>query len=115
MSTPTRKTLDWMNKREWVHGLVEQYNHKIKRKNDLFGIFDYIALDGDYIIGVQSCDASFKAHTKTILKHREAAIKWLKGQGKILLIGWRILKIDGKDKYRPRIKFFKMEDFENGK
>ncbi len=47
-------------------GNVERWVHQCKRKFDLFGIIDRIAISDQDTVGIQVCKADFSAHDKKI-------------------------------------------------
>lgn len=110
-----QKSKKYLEKLGYTCGKVEQpFNPYSKKRNDLFGIFDLIAMQpSEGIVGVQCCGFDFAEHDRKILSS-EHAITWLKSGGGLLLIGWRkiLKKRGGKLKvYAPRIKTYKLEDF----
>jgi len=112
MSKHDQRTRKYCKDRGLLIDKVEQYNFFSGRKNDLFGIFDYLAIDNNKTIGVQSCGADIAAHFVTLLvDQRENTKIWLSNPNRqILLIGWR--KLRGKRAFQPRIFWGKLE---NGK
>lgn len=44
MKTTTARSLDWLRKQGYEPQVVERYNSFSKRKNDLYGIFDILAI-----------------------------------------------------------------------
>ena len=84
-------------------------------RKDFKGFADILAFNDDEALLVQSCGSSYSAHLNTILAI-PAAIRWAKGPNRrILLIGWRTIKIklkSGKkvDRWRPRIGEFHLID-----
>ena len=92
---------------------VERYNHHCKRKFDLFGIIDRIAISEHDIIGLQVCKADFQAHDMKIL-NSEYGPKWCRGGRRLILIGWTLQKVKRGGKamvYKPRIKEYTQKDF----
>ncbi len=110
--TPSSRTLAYIREEGYIVDSVERYNQFTKHRSDLFGIIDYIAINGKELIGIQSCGVAFSEHKKKMLKSSLSEL-WLKSGNKLLLIGWRKLKKGGKLLYEPRIKWFSLEDFTN--
>jgi len=114
--TNTSRTLKYLRDKGWEAGVVERflfYAGKHGRRIDLFNIIDIVALSKKSIIGVQSCGQSFSEHDKKILDSL-LAIKWLKSGGRLILIGWRKLKLKRGGKamrWRPRVKEYTLKDF----
>lgn len=79
------------------------------KRMDLFGIIDIIAIKGIETVGIQSCGSNFREHDRKILVSEEA-FDWLKGgTRKLLLIGWRKVKVKrgGVQKvWSPRLKWY---------
>ena len=116
-----QRTLRYLEQQGYITGIVERYNRYAGKhgiRQDLFGVFDLISIMPIGICGVQVCGQDFKAHNEKILDS-EIALEWLRAGGQIQLIGWRKIKatlVNGKKgkamRWSPRIKTFKIEDFE---
>jgi hypothetical protein len=84
---------------------------------DLFGFIDLVAMGEGSIIAIQSCGQAFSEHDKKITqdeKVAENAYLWLNNGGRIILIGWRKIKLKRGGKamrWSPRIKEYTLEDF----
>lgn len=108
--TPTQRTLKLIRDRGWTAEVVERWIPGAFIRRDYLNIIDIIALTGTEIIGVQSCGESFADHKKKIHDHADAAAKWLASGGRLLLIGWRPMKVKRggiAKKYEPReIEFY---------
>ena len=115
-TSPTQRTLKHLRDDGYTCGIVERflaYAGKYGKRMDLFGIIDIIAIKEHEILGVQSCGQAFSEHDKKILES-ESSKEWLESGGKLVLIGWRKLKVKrgGKDmRWKPRIKEYTLEDF----
>jgi hypothetical protein len=92
---------------------VEYWNPWDKKTYDLFNIIDAVGIGHNEILGIQSCTGSdFAAHDRKILAS-EAAQRWVAG-GKLVLIGWRKVKVKrgGKaERWSPRLKWYLSSDF----
>jgi len=89
-------------------GMVERYIHFVRKRIDLFGIIDIIAIRPGEIIGVQSCGQAFSAHMKK-MNESEFTQKWLESGAGLQLWGWRKVKKKRGGKlmvYRPRVHCF---------
>jgi hypothetical protein len=110
--TPTQRTLKLLRDNGYTAGIVERYISygKFGNRVDLFGIIDIIAIKPDWILGVQSCGMTFSNHKKKITEqNKEQTLEWLSSGGRLILVGWRKLKIKrgGRAfKYMPRICSF---------
>jgi len=115
--TPTQRTLRALRQEGYLCGIVERFNPHVGKygiRQDLFGIFDIIAITPNGICGIQSCGQSYSEHNKRILES-EYAIEWLKAGGNIELWSWRkvLKKRGGKLKvWMPKVKKYTLEDFD---
>jgi len=93
MTTNTARTLKYLRDHGYQAEVVERYLPYVKRRKDLFGFIDIIAINGENILGVQSCDGStFAEHDKKIVA-APAAPLWLASGGLLWLMGWRKKKL----------------------
>ena len=112
----TSRTLKYLRTQGWVCGMVERFNPYAGPygiRQDLFGFIDIIALAEKSVIGVQSCGQNFSEHKKKILENEYAPV-WLESSGRILLIGWRKIKLHRGGKalrWAPRIEEITLKDF----
>jgi hypothetical protein len=122
--TPTQRTLKYLKGEGYLCGIVEKWipirDHPAGGvRKDLFDFIDIIALKDGQTTAVQSCGTNFSEHKRTILENQNVianAIECLNSNWRILLIGWRKLKVKrgGKaTKWTPRIEEFSKEDFED--
>jgi hypothetical protein len=90
-SSPTQRSLALLRKHGWTAAVVEHWNHHVKRRVDLFGFADIIAVDADgrRIMLVQTTSASNFAARRTKCQESEHAATWLAAGGEILIHGWR--------------------------
>jgi len=110
---PMTKTYEYYKELGYICGNVEKYVPKAKKKFDLFGIIDVVAISDVDTIGVQVCKADFAAHDKKILAS-ENSPKWLQAGRRLVLIGWTKQKVKRGGKamiYKSRIKEYTLEDF----
>lgn len=110
-----RRTLNLLRFLNWFYWGVEQFNVFSGKKNDLYGIIDYLVITEYSTIGIQSCGIDFAPHVKKITDDEfENAIKWLSCENRYLfLIGWRkVLKRRGLKQriYKPRIGIFYLDE-----
>ena len=119
--SPTSRTLEYLRSLGWVVDKVEQFNPhagKFGQRKDMFGFGDLIAMGEGSIIAVQSCGQAFSAHHKKITEDEYVAPNarlWLKNGGRLLLVGWRKVKLKRGGKamrWQPRLKEYTLEDFE---
>uniref|UniRef100_A0A6H1ZZH5 Uncharacterized protein n=1 Tax=viral metagenome TaxID=1070528 RepID=A0A6H1ZZH5_9ZZZZ len=119
----TSRTLEYLRSQGWIADKVEQWNQyagKFGQRKDMFGFGDVVALGENSIIAVQSCGQAFSEHHKKITQDEYVApnaLKWLECGGRLMLIGWRKVKLKRLGKamrWQPRIKEYSLEDFKDG-
>jgi hypothetical protein len=67
---------------------TEHWNAFARRKQDLLGAFDYLALAEGYILGVQcTSQSNVNARIKKLCS-LSSVNHWLKAGGKAVVIGW---------------------------
>jgi hypothetical protein len=114
--TPTQRSLRLLRREGFTVAVVERWNAFAKRRQDLFGFIDLVAInDSTGILGVQTTTAhNLAARIAKILAEPQAK-EWLKAGGKIEVHGWRRSKpgsrrkewaverqcITLKDRFRP--------------
>ena len=118
MASHTERTLNFLRRKGYDAGIVERFIHQARRRIDLFGFIDIIAIGDGKIWGVQSCGKGFAEHDNKIRntpKIAAIAQRWLaKPSGALMLIGWRKIKKKRGGKafsYEPRVKIYTLEDF----
>lgn len=83
------KTMKLIRDEGFFIGKVEHYNSFSRKKQDLFGIIDYVAMGNGMIVGVQSTSYSSKsAHRMAILESSVLPV-WLRSGGKFILVCWK--------------------------
>lgn len=116
----TSRTLEYIRSRGWVADKVEQFNPyagKYGQRKDMFGFGDIVAMGENSIIAIQSCGQSFAEHNRKITEDETVAplaLQWLQNGGKLMLIGWRKVKLKRGGKamrWQPRIKEYNIFDF----
>jgi len=90
-TSPTKRTLDLCRKQNWDVQVVERWCSFSRRRIDLFGVVDLVAMDGIRIIGIQSTSGSnFNARIRKILAEPRAK-RWLESGARLFVHGWRKL------------------------
>jgi len=116
----TSRTLEYIRSRGWVADKVEQFNAyagKFGQRKDMFGFGDIVAMGEGSIIAIQSCGQNYAEHDRKITEDEKVAplaFLWLRNGGRLLLVGWRKVKLKRGGKalrWQPRIKEYKIEDF----
>jgi hypothetical protein len=93
VNSPTQRSLKHLRDLGYTVAVAEYWNPHARRRIDLFGVFDLVAIGDGGIIGVQTTTAAnISARRAKIAESREAA-KWLRAGGRILLHGWRKKKL----------------------
>lgn len=96
--SPLSRSLHWFRTRGYSVAIAEYYSTYTKRRHDLFGFIDMVALGPGEIIGVQVTSSSnVSARTKKIEASAEAKA-WLRAGGKIVVQGWALRGAKGKRK-----------------
>ena len=116
----TSRTLNYIREQGWVADKVEQFNAyagKFGQRKDMFGFGDIVAMGENSIIAIQSCGQAFSEHNKKITEDEIVApnaLLWLQNGGRLILIGWRKVKLKKGGKamrWSPRIKEYTVDDF----
>jgi hypothetical protein len=117
----TSRTLNYIREQGWVADKVEQFNPhggKFGVRKDMFGFADIVAMGENSIIAIQSCGQAFAEHHRKLTEDETVAPNvhlWLSNGGKLLLIGWRKVKLKRNSKamrWSPRIRWYNLENNE---
>lgn len=112
MRSATERTLAWCRDQGWPCQVVESWIPQARRRRDLFGFGDVIALDGKPgSVLIQSTTGSHLAARRNKVRLQPEARLWLLAGNRILLVAWRKItqrKADGKmskvKKWEPLIE-----------
>ena len=98
------RTLAELKKHSMTYQVVEHYNMYDRKRHDLFGMFDVLAIYDKRIIGIQVCSrGTLKAHLKKIMDNPVRQI-WLVALGKIEIWAWhKVCKLN-KDGKKSKVK-----------
>lgn len=116
----TSRSLEYIRSQGWVADKVEQFNQyagKHGQRKDMFGFGDIVAMGEGSIIAIQSCGQAFSEHHRKITEDENVApnaLLWIKNGGRLILIGWRKVKLKRGGKamrWSPRIREYTEEDF----
>lgn len=88
MTSPTQRSLEYLRDHYPLVQKVEVWNHYAKRRQDLFGIIDIVAVDDHNIIGVQATSASNVAHRVQKITDSLALPILRKADIRVLVHGW---------------------------
>jgi hypothetical protein len=88
--------------------IVEHWNPHAHIRQDLFGVFDLLAVDpnGFGVIGIQVKGQSGTADGVTKLRESAILEPWLRCLNRVLVVGWRKLKVKRGGKavrWHPRV------------
>ena len=89
--TPTARSLARLRRAGALAQVVERYNPHAKRRVDLFGFIDIVALDGKPgTLGVQTTSADHISHRLAKLREECAAAmtRWLEAGNRLVIHGW---------------------------
>ena len=121
--SPTQRTMGALRSQGNRCEVVERFNPHVGDhgvRHDLFNIIDILVLDpAQGITGVQACAGSgFKKHIRKLTEeHAQESIDWLTCGGKLMVYGWRKVKLKRGGKamrWKPRIQEITLKDFETG-
>lgn len=95
MSKYTELTLKYLRDRGWKCQVVERYQWHAKRRIDLFGIIDIIAIQDNRIAGIQSTShGGRRDHIIKIIETESENLKgWLDSGAEFYLICWKKQKL----------------------
>ena len=114
----TSRTLEYIRSQGWIADKVEQFNPyagDFGKRKDMFYFADIVAMGENSIIAIQSCGSAFAEHHRKLMQDENAAPnvdKWLMNGGRVLLIGWRKVKLRPGAKamrWKPRIREYKLD------
>jgi hypothetical protein len=83
-----KRTKDYLQQAGYTVEKTEHYNPYCRRKHDLLGFGDYIAIQTGQIVLVQSTSKSNLSARRKKIKSLSNAQEWLDAGGRIMLIGW---------------------------
>lgn len=91
VSSPTSRTLECLRKNGWLAQVVEKWVPQCRRRIDLFGFIDIVAIHPDRgILGVQATSTSNFASriTKAKTECKDRLSWWLRTGGRFAVCGW---------------------------
>ena len=109
--SPTARSLAMLREAGFQVGIVEYYSTFTKKRHDLFGIIDLVAVHTDLgVLGVQVTSSS--NHSARFRKACRAPIrKWLEAGAKMTIQSWGLRGAAGtKKKWHCRVQQVKLED-----
>ena len=102
MSSPTARSLAECRKRGWEAQVVERWNQYARRRIDLFGVIDLLAIQpvrleqggwyqipvGAGIVGIQACAGASHAARKAKILAEPRAKAWIEAGGRLEVWSW---------------------------
>jgi hypothetical protein len=88
-TSPTQRSLKWLRQRGFAAAITERWCSFSKRRIDLFGFIDIVALCPIGIVGVQTTRGANVAARISKIRELDAARRWLDVGGHIIVHGWR--------------------------
>ena len=95
--SPTQRTRDWLKKRGITSQIVERWNVFARKKQDLLGFGDILAVSSR-IVAIQVTSGDHVAHRIAKIYAEPRAREWLNAGGLIEVHGWRKCGARGKRK-----------------
>jgi len=110
MRKPTQhtnhRTSAYLRHRGFTVDVVQTWNAAAQKRQDLYGLFDVIAVRPD--VGILAAQAVTKTHLadhRRKLQDAVEAISWLQSGGKIMLFSWRKVGAKGERLlWKPRVE-----------
>lgn len=88
--TPTARSLAECRKRGWDAQVVERYNQYARRRIDLFGVIDIVAITPTGILGIQATSNNGGTHAARV--HKALAeprlVRWLRAGAHFEVWSW---------------------------
>lgn len=92
-ASPTARTLKWLKREGYLACVVERYNHYTRRRNDLFGIIDVLAIREGETLGVQATSVANQAARINKLRSAAETTIWLAAGNRLQVHGWSKRKV----------------------
>lgn len=87
-TSPTQRTLKWLRDQGYTAAITEHWNSFVKRRQDLFGFVDIIALGDGVTIGVQATSGSNVSARVEKICGSDHVAAWINGRNRLLVVGW---------------------------
>lgn len=111
-TTPTSRTLQWLRDDGWIPAVVERWCSFSRRRVDLFGFIDIVAIrpGSTGVLGVQATSGSNVASRVRKIKINGISDLWMGCQNELWVVGWRSVawktksgKTAKRPKWEPRV------------
>jgi hypothetical protein len=86
--TPSQRTVLHLRKLGYQTANVESYNHFTKRKKDLFGVIDILAIGNGETLAVQVTSKSNMSSRIKKIEESEALPEMLRSSWRVIVHGW---------------------------
>lgn len=115
MTNLKQKTREWLKEKyKAIVGNTEFWNKYSKKTNDLFGLFDTVAIFNHGLYGIQITSSSnFATHHKKMIENKNL-FYWLDTENFAWLVSWDKKKVKrGGKKYvwKPKIRQYYLMDY----
>jgi hypothetical protein len=88
MSSPTARTLKVLREAGWPAQVVERWCQFSRKRKDLFGCIDIVALIKGRIVGIQACAGASHAARKVKALDQPHLQSWLDAGGLFVVWSW---------------------------
>jgi hypothetical protein len=96
--SPTSRTLEECRKRGWPVQVVERWNQWARRRIDLFGCIDLVAITPNGILGIQATSGDHHSHRRVKALDEPRLRAWLDAGGLFEIWSWMKQGAHGKKK-----------------
>ncbi len=86
-TSPTQRSLALLRKQGYRVAITEHWNSFVKRRQDLFGFIDLMAI-GDPMLAIQTTSGTNVAARVTKILESDAARDWIESGHRIIVHGW---------------------------
>jgi len=87
--SPTQRSLSHLRDLGYLAGVVEKWNPHARKRQDLFGILDLVAVGNGETLGVQTTSASNMASRVKKIADSEAVAELRASGWRLVVHGWR--------------------------
>lgn len=114
MESPTSRTKRWLEADGYRVAIVEKWNSFVKRRQDMFGVFDLLAFKPGWpgVVAVQACSSGDVSKRVAKIVASDLAREWRDSTRNIIVVGWAKRGKAGKKKlWTPRLVWITKEHF----
>ena len=90
-TSPTRRTLQWLRDDGWIPAVVERWCSFSRRRIDLFGFIDIVAIKPgtDGVLGIQATSGPNMSSRVRKIRRSGIADLWMECDNGLWVVGWR--------------------------